>query len=89
MGSSCQKKVEQQSYKACMGLLRLAETYSLTQLEAACHTALSYTGAPSYKSISNLLAAAKDAASTPETTQTPGSNHGITRVSAYYRRNCS
>lgn len=83
------KRVEQQSYRACMGLLRLAEKYSPTQLEAACHTALSYTGTPSYKSISNLLAAEKDAASTPETTQTPGSNHGITRGAAYYRRNRS
>jgi hypothetical protein len=34
---------KQQSYKACMGLLKLADSYSLERLENACKRALTYT----------------------------------------------
>lgn len=34
------KRVEQQSYKGCMGLLKLADKYSVERLEAACEKAL-------------------------------------------------
>ena len=44
------KSVEQQTYRSCMGLLKLAEKYSDALLEAACKKALSYTASPSYKS---------------------------------------
>jgi hypothetical protein len=50
-------RVEQQSYRSCMGLLKLAEKHSPAKLEHACTKALSYSGKPSYKSIKNLLAA--------------------------------
>lgn len=53
-------RIEQQSYRSCMGLLKLAEKYSPERLEQICAKALSYSGKPSYKSIKNLLAAAKD-----------------------------
>ena len=43
-----------------MELLKLAEKYSPEKLEQICAKALSYSGKPSYKSIKNLLAAAKD-----------------------------
>ncbi len=46
------KRFEQQSYRACMGLLKLADKYSPPRLEEACKTALSYTQSPSYKSVS-------------------------------------
>ena len=49
------KRVEQQTYRSCMGLLKLAEKYSDALLEAACKKALSYTSSPSYKSIKNIL----------------------------------
>ena len=51
------QRVEQQSYRSCMGLLKLADKYSAERLEAACRKALSYTASPSYKSIKNILAA--------------------------------
>ena len=79
-------KVEQQAYRGCMGLLRLAERYSVQKLEAACEKALTYTASPSYKSISNILAAVK---SKPEADTAPTSvsnKHGITRGADYYRR---
>lgn len=81
-------RVEQQSYKSCMGLLKLADKYSVDRLEAACEKALSYTASPSYKSIKNILTAGQDKtlpdkADTvkPESTH---NNYGITRGARYY-----
>ena len=54
-------RVEQQSYRACMGLLKLAERKSSQQLENACAKALQYSNSPSYKSIKNILAADRGA----------------------------
>lgn len=77
-------RIEQQSYRSCMGLLKLAEKYSPERLEQICAKALSYSGKPSYKSIKNLLAAAKDVPSTePESSQVV-KPHGITRGARYY-----
>ena len=39
-------KVEQQGYKSCMALLKLADRYSPQRLESACRKALSYTTSP-------------------------------------------
>ena len=81
------KRVEQQSYRACMGLLKLADKYSPAKLEEACKTALSYTQSPSYKSISNILTALKDNSDVMDNTDTTQNNdHGITRGADYYRR---
>ncbi len=82
-------RVEQQSYRACMGLLKMADRYSPTQIEEACKTALSYTQSPSYKSVSNILAAHKDEPSNPKDSKTepPKNNaNSITRGADYYRR---
>ena len=83
------KRVEQQSYRACMGLLKMADRYSPTRLEEACKTALSYTQSPSYKSVSNILAASKKNASEGEGKNSDthkSSANGITRGADYYRR---
>ena len=79
-------KVEQQSYRSCMGLLRLAEKHSSQRLEIACERALSYSSRPSYKSIKNLLITMK---SDPDAGafQDSGEDerpHGITRGARYY-----
>lgn len=83
------QRVEQQSYRSCMGLLKLADKYSADRLEAACKKALSYTAAPSYKSIKNILAAGKDKTETdlsaPKHADTRN-KHAITRGADYYRR---
>lgn len=82
------KLVEQQTYRICIGLLRLADKYSVEHLEAACTKALSYTASPSYKSIKNILAAGMEKSDSkekkPESTRT--NKHGITRGASYYRR---
>lgn len=43
-GTLTSGRVEQQSYRSCMGLLRLAEKYSPAKLEQACTKALTYSG---------------------------------------------
>jgi transposase len=53
-------KVEQQGYRACMALLKLADSYTSARLEAACEKALFYTPRPSYKSVQVILKSGKD-----------------------------
>jgi transposase len=53
-------RLEQQGYKSCMGLLKLADKYSVTRLEAACARVLFYTPYPSYKSVKTILATGQD-----------------------------
>ena len=81
-------RVEQQSYRSCMGLLKLAEKYSPEKLEQVCAKALSYSAKPSYKSIKNLLAAIKDSpddiSNASKESQTVEKPHGITRGARYY-----
>ena len=78
------RSVEQQAYRSCMGLLKLADKYSAKRLEDACTQALSYTSSPSYKSVKNILSANPEPpAAEEETTQKA---KGITRGADFYRR---
>jgi len=79
-------RVEQQSYRSCMGLLKLAEKYSAELLEEACKKALTYSYSPSYKSIKNLLVTMKDNTTEPQETQ-KNNQYGITRGARYYGGN--
>jgi len=54
------RKVEQQSYKTCIALLKLADAYSATRLEAACEKALCYHSYPSFRSIKTILKTGSD-----------------------------
>ena len=83
------QRVEQQAYRSCMGLLKMADKYSANRLEAACAKALTYTGTPSYKSIRNILAAGQDkkpAETHSSETESTQSKHALTRGADYYRR---
>jgi hypothetical protein len=79
------KRVEQQTYRSCMGLLKLADKYSDKRLESACEKALSFTSSPSYKSIKNILSAGQkqDSHQEPDTESTQN-QYGITRGAGYY-----
>ena len=78
-------RVEQQSYRSCMGLLKLAEKYSSQKLEGACAKALQYSNAPSYKSVKNILIASKTLPDVPAQTAANNSNkYGITRGARHY-----
>ena len=82
-------RIEQQSYRSCMGLLKLPERYSSKRLEATCVKALSYTASPSYKSVKNILAAGKDKPDKAEAESESAkshNSHAITRGGDYYRR---
>jgi len=81
-------RVEQQSYRSCMGLLKLAEKHSTKILEWACEKALSYTASPSYKSVKNILAAKKNKQlkENDNHTESESNQYGITRGADYYGR---
>lgn len=81
-------RVEQQSYRACMGLLKLAEKHTPQKLEAVCAKALQYSSSPSYKSIKNLLINLKELPADTGTAQEKKvNNYGITRGARYYGGN--
>ena len=79
-------RVEQQSYRSCMGLLRLADKHTSQRLEKACERALSYSAKPSYKSIKNLLTVMKQEpdAGLSSGTDAQTKPRGITRGAGYY-----
>jgi|WetSurMetagenome_2_1015567.scaffolds.fasta_scaffold54676_1 transposase len=80
-------KIEQQGYRSCMALLKLADSYSITRLESACARALSYTPSPSYKNISAILKSGQDKLSQLHSEISPqaeSDSYGFTRGSGYY-----
>lgn len=79
------RRVEQQSYRSCMGLLKLADKYSAHRLEAACTQALSYTASPSYKSVKSILSAYQKHPDEHLEKATHKAT-GITRGADFYRR---
>lgn len=81
-------KVEQQGYKSCMVLLKSADKYSPSRLEAACKKALTFTPSPSLKSIQSILKSGQD--KLPDEEEIPSapkvSQYSFTRGAGYYRR---
>lgn len=81
-------RIEQQGYKSCMGLLKLADKYSVSRLESACIKALSYTPNPSYKNIHTIIQTGQDKIAKEEPVNPENSsNFGFTRGADYYGRN--
>jgi hypothetical protein len=76
-------RVEQQGYKACLGLLKLADKYTPERLESACKRAFEYTPQPSYKNIQTILASGQDKIS-DEPEPPSSSKYGFTRGAEYY-----
>ena len=71
-----------------MALLKSADKYSAERLEAACKKALSFTPAPSLKSIQAILKSGQDRLPderTAESTAKP-SQYSFTRGAEYYSR---
>lgn len=77
------RPVEQQAYRGCMSLLKLADKYSKARLERACEKALTYTSSPSYKSVKDILVNIKDEPSEEKPKMNP---YGLTRGASYYGR---
>jgi hypothetical protein len=81
-------KVEQQGYKSCMALLKLSDTYSADRVENACTKALTFSPAPSLKSIQSILKSGQDKllSNDSEPEQAVPARRGFTRGADYYRR---
>ncbi|MDR1907886.1 MAG: hypothetical protein LBQ43_03420 [Holosporales bacterium] len=80
------RKVEQQSYKTCLALLKLADSYSVARLEAACAKALAYARVSSFKSIRAILKTESDRQTTAPlpAPDESSSSFACTRGAAYY-----
>ena len=80
-------KIEQQGYRACMGVLKLADKYGVQRLEAACEKALSYTPSPSFKNIDSILKSGGDKVEKQQPEAKPvDESHSFLRGSDYYGR---
>ena len=80
--------MEQQGYKACMRLLKLADKYTPERLENACRKALALTPRPSLKNVQAILSSGQDkAAEESEKASDSSSKYGFTRGADYYGRN--
>jgi transposase len=78
------KSHPEQGYRACLGLMRLGKRYGAARLEAAAARA-AQLGAPSYRTVQNILASGVDRvplAERPASPSLPG--HPNIRGSAYY-----
>lgn len=78
-------KVEQQGYKTCASLMKLADRYSTERLEAACNRALSYTPNPSLKNISTILKNGQDKVHPQSSVVKTSGQYGITRGASYFK----
>lgn len=79
-------KVVQQGYKACIGLLKLADKYTPDRLENACKRALSFTPQPSHKNIQVILASGQDKQEEQfeNAVSAAKEQYGFTRGDSYY-----
>jgi len=78
----------QQGFRACLGLMRLGETYGAERLEAACRRALAIRGL-SYKSVKSILKNGLDSEPLPEPIETAPIQHDNVRGAGYYRAESS
>ena len=78
-------KVEQQGYRSCMGILKMADKYSALRLEVACARALSYTPNPTYRNVSAILQSGQDKVAAPKaSTAKVSEEHSFIRGAKYY-----
>jgi hypothetical protein len=78
-------KVEQQGYRSCVSLLKLAEKYTAPRLENACIKALGYSPRPTYKAIQTILQSGQDRLEDEPATPPEPSPFGFTRGADYYK----
>jgi transposase len=87
-GLLVQHKVKQQAFRACMGLLKLADKHSPKRLEAACQRALSFSVSPSYKTVKKILDTGQDRVDLEEQNapQQSDNTYAFTRGAGHYGR---
>jgi transposase len=80
-------KIEQQGYRACIGVLKLADRHGAIRLEAACEKALTYTPSPSYKNIDAILKSGSEKIEKPRPMERQvDDSHSFIRGVEYYGR---
>lgn len=79
------QRMEQQAYRSCMGLLKLSEKYSPKRVESACAKALTFSSAPSFKSVRSILEAGADKQDRAEEEQPTVNQYALTRGADYYK----
>jgi len=72
-------RVEEQAYKGCLSLLKLADKYSSDRLENACRIALAHIPSPRYKNIRLILEAGQDLPQKPTARQSTEEQASINR----------
>lgn len=80
-------RVEEQAYKGCLSLLKLADKYSPSRLENACAVALAHIPSPRYKNIRLILEAGQDLKTEKienEAQTDPVNRHTHLRGASYY-----
>lgn len=82
-------RVEEQAYKGCLSLLKLADKYSPERLENACRLAIDRIPSPRYKNIRLILEAgqdkkAQDNAQNTSAASSPASQYVYVRGASYY-----
>jgi len=73
----------QQGFRACLGVMRLGQTYGAERLEAACKRALA-VGGVSYKSVRSILANGLDGEPLEEAIERAPIEHSNVRGGSYY-----
>ena len=80
-------KIEQQGYRSCIGVLKLADRHGTKRLEAACEKALTYTPSPSYKNINAILKSGGDKLEKQKPVERPvDESYSFIRGAGYYGR---
>lgn len=80
-------RIEEQAYKGCLSLLKLADKYTPERLEQACRIALERIPNPRYKNIRLILESGSDKTakgSNPENRASLPNQYAIVRGAAYY-----
>lgn len=75
----------QQGFRACLGLIRLGQSYGPERLEAACERALS-SGATSYRSVASILQRGLDRQALAPAAEGRRIEHANVRGAQYYRQ---
>ena len=81
-------RIEEQAYKGCLSLLKLADKYTPERLEHACKAALDRIPSPRYKNIRMILESGNDKAAAGPSNQSSEAIHdesyALVRGASYY-----
>ena len=72
-------RVEEQAYRGCLSLLKLADKYSTERLENACKVALKHIPIPRYRNIRLIIEAGQDLKESEKKTDKPFSKDPVNR----------